>query len=190
MPSLIQCREQHLIQQNEWKLLVHFVDLILEWNPRINLTGFKTRPEIEDILVGESILAAKKLPVKTGTVLDFGSGAGIPGLVWAIVEPGLIVTSVEVRQKKVAFQKEVVRSLRLTAEIISGRFPDAVRGRKFDVITTRAIRFSLALWKAAREVLSPKGIIVRFATSNTPEAGWESLRISERSTLFVSRTRD
>ena len=185
MPSLSLYKEQGLISEEEFQQLCRFADLILEWNPRINLTGFKSRERVEEMLLGESILAGRAMPRRFGAVLDFGSGAGIPGLVWAITERSLQVTSLEIRQKKVAFQKEVVRSLGVKVEILLGRFPEAVLGRRFDIITSRAIRFSPALWTAGRRLLKPGGSLVRFAASNTREEGWKSIPISARTALLI-----
>ena len=106
-----------------------FTDLILHWNARMNLTGYRTRQEIDELLIGESILAVLELQkveiVKGGTtILDFGSGAGIPGLVWAMLKLPIEITSLEIRQKKIAFQKEVVRKLGLQARVMLGKFPE------------------------------------------------------------------
>ena len=101
---------QGLIDEESRQKLSSFTDLLLEWNQRINLTGFRSRHEIEEILIGESILASYAfLEISGKTILDFGSGAGIPGLVWALSDPTVLLTSVESTQKKVAFQKEVLR---------------------------------------------------------------------------------
>ena len=167
--------------------LSDFAALILEWNQRINLTGFRTIAEIEQVLIGECVQALPYLEIAGKTVLDFGSGAGIPGLVWAVCQPTVRLTSLEVRQKKVAFQKEAARELQIPSEIICGRFPEAVAGRKFDVIVSRAIRFSPTLWKDARGLLNAGGLIARFASHGDPEEGWESISISDRSALLISR---
>ena len=166
--------------------LNRYIDLLLEWNPRINLTGFRTRDEIEEILVGESLRAVKLLTLAGKKVLDFGSGAGVPGLIWLMVEPSIHLTSVEVREKKVAFQKEVLRSLHLSAEVVRGRFPEAVTERQFQVIVSRAIRFSPFLWRDASEMLTPGGMLVRFvAPDASPEDGWEKIFLSPRSALLI-----
>src|SRR5262245_31411036 len=155
---------QGLIDDTAYQNLQVFVSLILEWNSKINLTGFKIREEIEEILIGEAVFALKAVPVAGRSILDFGSGAGIPGLVWTLCNPTSKVTSVESRQKKVAFQKEVLRETQRVAEVIWGRFPEAVGGRHFDVVVTRAIRFSPALWLDAQKLLNPGGIMVRFGS--------------------------
>src|SRR5262249_37074412 len=119
------------------------------------------------------------------SVLDFGSGAGIPGLVWAICVPSARVTSLEIRQKKVAFQKEAARTLGIQAEVIAGHFPEAVAGRKFDVIVTRAIRFSQGLWEEAEKLVSGKGILIRFGRPDDRIPGWESREICPGSAVLL-----
>ncbi len=167
-----------------------FTDLILRWNAQINLTGYRRREEIEDLLVGESIQAAftfqKAGKLKPGTrILDFGSGAGIPGLVWSMMDLPIAVTSLEIRQKKVAFQKEVVRELGLKTRIVLGRFPEAMLDDRFDLIVSRAIRFDSDVWQQGRVCLDAGGMFVRFAASDAKEAGWDSIPISERTFLLV-----
>jgi 16S rRNA (guanine527-N7)-methyltransferase len=168
-----------------------FTDLIIRWNSRINLTGYRTRQEIDDLLIGESVLAVLELQkveiVKAGTtILDFGSGAGIPGLVWAMLNLSIQITSLEIRQKKIAFQKEVVRELGLQARIILGKFPEAVAGERFDLIASRAIRFDPKIWEIGRGLLNPSGHFVRFAAANLRETGWKSHPVSEKTSLQIS----
>ncbi|MCI0615314.1 class I SAM-dependent methyltransferase [bacterium] len=171
--------------------LCAFTDLIVRWNSRINLTGYRTRQEIDDLLIGESVLAVLELQkmgiFKAGTtILDFGSGAGIPGLVWAMLKLPIEITSLEIRQKKIAFQKEVVRELGLQARIILGKFPEAVAGERFDLIVSRAIRFDPKIWEKGRVLLNPSGHFVRFAAANLRETGWESHPVSEKTSLQIS----
>jgi 16S rRNA (guanine527-N7)-methyltransferase len=168
-----------------------FTDLIVRWNSRINLTGYRTRQEVDKLLIDESVLAVLELQkvgiVKAGTtILDFGSGAGIPGLVWAMLELPIEMTSLEIRQKKIAFQKEVVRELGLEARIILGKYPEAVAGEPFDLIVSRAIRFDPKIWEKGRALLNPGGHFVRFAAPNLRETGWESHPVSEKTSLQIS----
>jgi 16S rRNA (guanine527-N7)-methyltransferase len=171
--------------------LSSFADLILRWNSSINLTGYRVHEQIEELLIGESVLALLELHdagyVKPSTtILDFGSGAGIPGLVWAIMELPVEITSLEIRQKKIAFQKEVVRSLGLKARIILGKFPEAVTGERFDLIVSRAIRFDPKIWEQGRPLLKPGGHFVRFASANVVESGSDTLPVSNKTSLQIS----
>ena len=173
-----------MIGEESIRRLKIFRDLILEWTPHINLTAFRNPEEVEEILIGESVRALSAVSISGKRILDFGSGAGIPGPAWAICDPSVILTSLEVRHKKIAFQKEVLRSTGVEAEIIRGRFPEAVSGRRFDLIVSRAIRFSPRLFQDSVALLGTGGMLVRFASPGTVEEGWAANRISPRTTLM------
>lgn len=171
--------------------LSDFTDLILRWNSRINLTGYRTREEIDELLIGESVLAMRGLQNAgyvndDSRILDFGSGAGIPGLVWAMMDLPIEITSLEIRQKKIAFQKEVVRDLGLNARIILGKFPEAVSNERFDLIVSRAIRFDPKIWNQGRPLLTAGGRFVRFAPANVIETGSETIPVSDKTSLQIS----
>jgi 16S rRNA (guanine527-N7)-methyltransferase len=151
----------------------------------VNLTGLGSRSEMEEVLIGESLLAAQVLPISGKRVLDVGSGAGIPGIVWAIYDPTIRLTSLEIREKRVAFQKEAQRDLRLNIEVLKGTFPHAVAGRNFDWIATRAVRYTSAFEKQAVSLLSAGGRLVRFAGANAAEDGWECQRLTPRASILV-----
>jgi 16S rRNA (guanine527-N7)-methyltransferase len=167
--------------------LSRFATLIHQWNSRINLTGYKTIQRIHDQLMLESAAALSILKLSNESVLDFGSGAGVPGLVWACCKSSLQVTSLEIRQKKIAFQKEVVREIGISAEVICGLFPAAVQGRQFDVIVSRAIRYDPSLWEECGSLLLPNGVFVRFAAPGSVERGWNSVPASSATTLLVKK---
>jgi 16S rRNA (guanine527-N7)-methyltransferase len=182
---LKQWSSEGLLPQATSEKLTQFLDLLVGWNERINLTGLQSREEMENLLIGESVLAARAFPMSGKRVLDFGSGAGIPGLVWTIYDPSIKLTSVEIREKKVAFQKEVIRTLGVDAEVLKGNFPDVVWDRQFDVIATRAVRFSSKLWAQTAQLLVPGGSFVQFTKPNVEEEGWGSLPVSDRTSLLI-----
>jgi 16S rRNA (guanine527-N7)-methyltransferase len=74
------------------------------------------------------------------SVVDLGSGAGLPGLVLAIVRPDLRVTLVEPMARRVAFLEEARSSLGLEGvEILHGRAEQWHGARRFDIVTARAL---------------------------------------------------
>ena len=92
------------------------------------------------------------------TVADVGSGAGLPGLVLAIVRPDLRVTLVEPLLRRSTFLAEAVESLGLeNVEVVRSRVEDLPRARRFDVVTARAVAAldRLATWCAP--VIAPDG---------------------------------
>src|SRR5580658_6640344 len=69
-----------------------YLALLLKWNARINLTAVRKPEEIVRRHFMESIFAARQVPKKTKTLLDYGSGAGFPGIPIAICRPEIGVT--------------------------------------------------------------------------------------------------
>jgi 16S rRNA (guanine(527)-N(7))-methyltransferase RsmG len=125
-----------------------YLDLLLHWNARINLTAIRTPEEIITRHFGESFFLARHLfptgPVRTApggfpditrqmaslathhysgtTVLDIGSGAGFPALPLKIFAPEIHLTLIEANHKKSAFLREVIRALAFSnATVITGR---------------------------------------------------------------------
>jgi len=92
-----------------------YLDLLLKWNAKMNLTGVREPEEMIRRHFGESFFAAGKLLFwsKAASVFDLGSGAGFPGLPLAILRPKVQVTLLEAHGKKAAFLNEVVSALQL-----------------------------------------------------------------------------
>ena len=143
-----------------------YLDLLLRWNARINLTAVRDPENIVTRHFGESLFAARALlggpplsgPLLAGQggVIDLGSGAGFPGLPLKIYAPALPLVLIESRHRKAAFLSEVVRALGLAdVQVFPGRaeeFPD-----RAPLVTLRAVeRFQAALPVAAR-LLAPGG---------------------------------
>ena len=91
-----------------------YIELLLKWNRRINLTSITDPQEILARHFGESLFAAHRVPIVGGTLVDVGSGAGFPGLALKLVCPALTVKLLEPVSKKMVFLAEVARTLNLT----------------------------------------------------------------------------
>lgn len=115
-----------------------YLDLLLKWNARTNLTAIREPEEIVRRHFGESLFAAAHLgPCET--LLDLGSGAGFPGLPIALLRPEIRVTLAESQGKKAAFLREAVRTLALDVEVWGNRAEDLPPERRFDTVTLRAV---------------------------------------------------
>jgi 16S rRNA (guanine527-N7)-methyltransferase len=142
-----------------------FLDLLLKWNARTNLTAIRDPEEIVRRHFGESLFAAAYLPSAT-TLLDLGSGAGFPGIPIQIAHPALHVTLAESQNKKATFLREAVRTLSLTTEVWAKRTEDLPPTRRFDVVTLRAVDDPIAALAEARRHVAPGGRILHLTTGD------------------------
>ena len=108
--------------------LVAYLELLLRWNARMNLTSVRDAEQIATRHFGESLFAARhlypagSLKPGAGSLLDIGSGAGFPGLPVKIWAPPLRATLLESNHRKATFLREVIRALQLTGiEVLSTR---------------------------------------------------------------------
>ena len=147
-----------------------YVALLLRWNARMNLTAARQA----DVLVGrhlaECIFAARQMPRGVKTLLDFGSGGGLPGIPIALCRPAIGVTLAESQGKKAAFLREAIRTLGLKAEVWAARVETMPAERVFDAVTLRAVDKMAAAVRAGVERVRPGGWLVVFTTRRTEAA--------------------
>lgn len=147
--------------------LSRYLELLLHWNRRVNLTGLRQPRAIVRRLFAESLYVSRVVELR-GWLVDIGSGAGFPGLALKLVAPELRVTLVEARHKKCAFLKEVTRECGFApVEVVAERFEDwaARQTKAADIITTRAVERDAKLLAAIRQLLGPGGHAVFFTTA-------------------------
>lgn len=132
-----------------------YLDLLLKWNARLNLTAVRDQENIVTRHFGESFFAARRLLPAAGAI-DVGSGPGFPGLPMRIYRADLPLVLIESQSKKATFLKEVVRALGLhDVEIFSGRAEDFA-GRA-DLVTLRAVERFSAILPVAAGLVQPGG---------------------------------
>jgi 16S rRNA (guanine527-N7)-methyltransferase len=116
-----------------------YFDLLNRWNARLNLTAIREPEGTLRRHFLECIFCAQILPPGIGTLLDYGSGAGFPGLPIALCRPEIRVTLAESHGKKASFLREAVRVLALEVEVYAGRVEEMATGRLFDGVALRAV---------------------------------------------------
>jgi len=135
-----------------------YIDLLLKWNARINLTAVRNTEEIVTRHFGESFFTARMLSAQGAArrVIDLGSGAGFPGIPIAMLMPKAQVTLIESNQKKSTFLKEVVFALGLkNVSVFTGRGESYLGSA--NLVTIRAVeRFEKAL-RIAVQLVEPQG---------------------------------
>jgi 16S rRNA (guanine527-N7)-methyltransferase len=141
-----------------------YLDLLLRWNARTNLTAIRDPEEIVRRHFGESLFAAAHiapLVSPTATLLDFGSGAGFPGLPIQLLLPNFSVTLAESQGKKASFLREAIRTLSLGTEVWGGRVETMPQDSRFDVVTMRAVdKMEIALGAGRARVATGGQLIV------------------------------
>jgi 16S rRNA (guanine527-N7)-methyltransferase len=155
-----------------------YLDLLLKWNARTNLTAIRDPEEIVRRHFGESLFAARHLDPATpesGTsaLLDVGSGAGFPGIPIALLRPGIQVTLAESQSKKSSFLREALRTLNLpNVEVWAARAETLPAPRQFRIVTLRAVDNMEAALAVARSRVVPGGQLALLTTlPQAPEGG-------------------
>ena len=173
-----------------------YLQLILLWNRRTNLTAVRDTEGILSRHFVESIACAAALPDGIGTLLDFGSGAGFPGLPIAICRPGISVVLAESQNKKATFLREAISTLGLNVTLHSGRAETLQR--EFDCVTLRAVDQMEKALLTAITLVRPGGILALMTTvsefgrldSRVAALGWQeevALPNSEQRVLRIGR---
>jgi 16S rRNA (guanine527-N7)-methyltransferase len=149
--ELLASAKMQPLQPAEYKALDSYMALLLRWNARMNLSAIRDENAILSRHFVESIACARALPPGIATLLDFGSGAGFPGIPIAICCPEIVVTLAESQGKKAAFLQEAARVLGLAVAIYSARAETLQAS--FDCVTLRAVdRMAVAVDEARRLV--------------------------------------
>jgi 16S rRNA (guanine527-N7)-methyltransferase len=196
MPTLPEARIAKLLQPylgshsaapSLYRQLSSYLDLLLKWNDRTNLTAIRDPEDIVRRHFGESLFAGLQLAPRlapNATLLDFGSGAGFPGLPIQLLYPKLRVTLAESQNKKVSFLREAVRTVSLPTEIWPARVDTLPPTRQFDAITLRAVDNMPQALTEARFRLAPSGWLLTLSTDPSPNA--ETIPLPHSAPGFVT----
>jgi 16S rRNA (guanine527-N7)-methyltransferase len=149
------------LEDSQLESISTYIDILLRWNARINLTSVRHPHEVITRHFGESLFAARHLfPAAAQSsaqpvhLIDFGSGAGFPGLPIKIWRSDLHLTLIESNQRKATFLRETVRSLALADVTVYGGRAESYPGNPAQLITLRAVeRFEEALSEATRLIV-------------------------------------
>lgn len=121
-----------------------YLELLLSWNEKINLTAITDRPEVVEKHFMDSLTLLSHCKIKPGAkLIDVGTGAGFPGIPLKILRPDIELTLLDGLNKRLNFLGEVCSALHITAERIHKRAEEAGRDHKmresYDIVTARAV---------------------------------------------------
>lgn len=159
--------------------ILRYIDILLFWNQRVNLTRITEPAEILRRHFGESIFAARSVPISGGRLADLGPGAGFPGLALKLAVPCLQVSLVEANAKKAAFLNEVIRELKLQEVVVWRRRIEHIKSEdlQVDVVTARAVGALPSILSCSKTILLSGGRLVLWlgraeCEALTGRAGW------------------
>ncbi len=162
------------LQAKQYKQFIDYLSLILRWNLRTNLTSIRDQNGILHRHFIESIACAQALPAGIRTLLDFGSGAGFPGIPIAICRPEIAVTLAESQGKKAAFLQEAVRVLDCSTwnnpiRVHAGRaemlhVEHSTPLAAFDCVSLRAVDKMEHALRSAAQLVRPGGFLAPMTT--------------------------
>jgi 16S rRNA (guanine527-N7)-methyltransferase len=147
-----------------WSKAEAFAELLAGPGVVRGLLGPREVPRIWDRHLLNCAVIAEAVPPDVRLV-DIGSGAGLPGLVLAIVRQDISVTLLEPLLRRTVFLEECVEALKLeNVEVLRGRAEEFAGRREFDVVSARAVapldrllKWSLPLLREGGELLAMKG---------------------------------
>jgi len=156
-------------------MIEKYIDILLKWNAKVNLTGLRSRETILNRLIIESIEGLEIIADK-GNLIDIGSGAGIPAMVIKIFRPDLEIDLVESRVKKAVFLETVIREIGLTGiEVLNEKFEilyskKLYRESGYDFITLRAVRIDRKIARIASSIICTDGLLLKYGSIDNAEA--------------------
>lgn len=161
------------LQDDASEKLERYADRLLAWNRKVNLTAITDPEELAEKHLVDSLAL---VPDATGaaTLLDVGSGAGLPGIPLAIALPSLDVTCCDSVAKKVAFVKAVAAELGLRVRGVSARAggePEIEGLPRAEVVVSRALADPERWLPLASRYLAPGGKVLVTLGREADEAG-------------------
>ena len=138
-----------------------YASLLKEWNEKMNLTAITDEPEIVEKHFYDCLLPTDHDLLDDKLICDLGTGAGFPGMVWAIAYPKCVVTLVDATGKKCMFLNEVIKELNLTnAFVVNSRGEDLDMREHFDIVTARAVAPLNILLEVCVPLIKEKGLMI------------------------------
>lgn len=139
-----------------------YVDMLTSAGVTRGLVGPKEAGRVWSRHIFNCAVVARGVPPRAA-VADLGSGAGLPGLVWAIARPDLELTVVDSQLRRATFLREVVGALALAnVEVLRARAEELAGRRTFDVVTARALAPLARLAPLALPLCGPGGALLAF----------------------------
>lgn len=176
--------------------LLKYGDLILKWNKVYNLSAIRNADDLLTHHLLDSLAVVKPLRQSisssdpTPRVLDVGSGAGLPGIVLAIVHPEWTVHTLDTVQKKAMFMQQAMATLGLVhAKSFHNRVEEFAPDERYSLICSRAFSSLNNFIQWSAHLLSDQGLFAamkgRLETDQSVPPGWQIQSIHRLEVPFL-----
>lgn len=168
------------VGENEVVVYQKYLDILLEWNSKVNLTAIKEPDEIVVKHFLDSIAVLPHLPAEGSiSMLDVGTGAGFPGVPIKIAENRVNVVLLDSLKKRVSFLQHLITELSLdNITIVHGRAEDLGHVDKFrdrfDVVISRAVAKLSVLAELCLPFVKVGGFFIAYKGPKAQEEIWEA----------------
>ena len=148
-----------------------YADLLKEWNEKMNLTAIVEKEEVIEKHFYDCILPCKTISFSNKKILAIGSGAGFPGMVFAILYPESEVTLVDATRKKFLFLEEVRNQLGIENVVFHvGRVEEMRKQREsYDIVSSRGFAALRILLEVAAPLIKVGGTIIAMKSQRGEE---------------------
>lgn len=142
--------------EQELDLLEQFLQLLGKWNKAFNLTAITAH---QDMFITHVLDSLSVLPhLSANTILDVGSGGGLPGIPLACLSPDKHFTLLDANSKKTRFLQQCIIELGLSnVEVVHHRIESFQPANKFGIIVSRAFATIEAMVLGSQHCLSDNG---------------------------------
>lgn len=150
------------LTKDQTTAVFRYVELLKRWNRVFNLSAIKNSKDIWTHHIFDSMAALailRKADFEEPSVVDVGSGGGVPGVIWALIRPDWKITCVDAVGKKIAFIQQVVSEIpNLSGNLQGVHARIETHSGQYDVVTSRAFSSLTTFTQCTRHLLKRNSI--------------------------------
>lgn len=153
------------LDDKQQQKLIQYVELLNKWNKTYNLTAVRNPEQMVTRHLLDSLTVCPF--IKGNNILDVGTGAGLPGIVLAIVFPEKHFTLLDSNSKKTRFVVQAAAELELpNVDVVQSRVEKYQPREEFDTVTTRAYSAIADMLQQTSHLLSENGVFLAMKGAN------------------------